>query len=152
MAWDEWEQLKASAAERHTTQMQLNQLPADQGGGTSTGEPKTGTAGGSGTLRHSGGPWTRAAGAADDLRISTESTKKNLQSGHAGVSKGAEGLASLEVLRTVLTSWEKRLEAVRGECESLEPKLRAVAKEMGERDGAIAAEVRAVGVPTGGRE
>lgn len=33
MAWDEWEQLKAQAAEQHTTRMQLNQYPADGGGG-----------------------------------------------------------------------------------------------------------------------
>ncbi|MFF5020208.1 hypothetical protein [Streptomyces sp. NPDC001165] len=33
MAWDEWEQLKAHAAERHSAQMQLNQYPADGGGG-----------------------------------------------------------------------------------------------------------------------
>lgn len=32
MAWDEWEQLKQQAAERQSTQMQLNQL-ADPGGG-----------------------------------------------------------------------------------------------------------------------
>lgn len=33
MAWDEWEQLKARVAERHSAQMQLNQYPADAGGG-----------------------------------------------------------------------------------------------------------------------
>ncbi|WP_409471627.1 hypothetical protein [Streptomyces sp. HC307] len=33
MAWEEWEQLKAGAAERRSTQMQLNQLSADGGGG-----------------------------------------------------------------------------------------------------------------------
>lgn len=32
MAWDEWEQLKARAAERHSAQMELNQVPADPGG------------------------------------------------------------------------------------------------------------------------
>ncbi|MHB9858681.1 hypothetical protein [Streptomyces sp. YIM S03343] len=32
MAWDEWEQLKARAAERQSTQMQLNHV--DDGGGT----------------------------------------------------------------------------------------------------------------------
>ncbi|MFJ9817999.1 hypothetical protein ACIRU3_22605 [Streptomyces sp. NPDC101151] len=32
MAWDEWEQLKSEAAER-STDMRLNQLPADGGGG-----------------------------------------------------------------------------------------------------------------------
>ncbi|MBC9719146.1 hypothetical protein H9Y04_42210 [Streptomyces sp. TRM66268-LWL] len=33
MAWEEWEQLKADAAGRQQTQMQLNQLPAEGGGG-----------------------------------------------------------------------------------------------------------------------
>ncbi|MGW1587086.1 hypothetical protein [Streptomyces sp. NPDC002386] len=36
MAWEEWEQLKAQAADRHSTRMQLNQYPADRGGGGST--------------------------------------------------------------------------------------------------------------------
>lgn len=37
MAWDEWEQLKSQAAERQSTQMQLNQLDPGSGGGyTST--------------------------------------------------------------------------------------------------------------------
>lgn len=31
MAWDEWEQLKAEAAQKQSTHMQLNQLPADGG-------------------------------------------------------------------------------------------------------------------------
>jgi hypothetical protein len=38
MAWDEWEQLKATAAERSSTRMQLNQYPADQGGGGTQGD------------------------------------------------------------------------------------------------------------------
>lgn len=33
MGWDEWEQLKAQAADRQSTRMQLNQYPADPGGG-----------------------------------------------------------------------------------------------------------------------
>jgi hypothetical protein len=37
MAWEEWEQLKADAAERRSTQAQLNQLSAEGGGGG--GEP-----------------------------------------------------------------------------------------------------------------
>ncbi|MFI7006764.1 hypothetical protein [Streptomyces sp. NPDC050145] len=32
MAWDEWERLKKEAAERHSTQMQLNSVPVDPGG------------------------------------------------------------------------------------------------------------------------
>ncbi|MBN0047891.1 hypothetical protein JS756_28025 [Streptomyces actuosus] len=38
MAWDEWEQLKAQAAERQSTHMRLNQLPADGGGGGGGGD------------------------------------------------------------------------------------------------------------------
>ncbi|WP_432134759.1 hypothetical protein [Streptomyces sp. bgisy154] len=41
MSWEEWEQLKATAADRDTARMQLNQVPADQGasapGGASGG-------------------------------------------------------------------------------------------------------------------
>ncbi|WP_030671853.1 hypothetical protein [Streptomyces cellulosae] len=37
MAWDEWEQLKAEAAQRGPTQMRLNQLPAE-GGGSGDGD------------------------------------------------------------------------------------------------------------------
>jgi hypothetical protein len=33
MAWDEWEQLKAQAAERHSVRTRINGYPADDGGG-----------------------------------------------------------------------------------------------------------------------
>ncbi|MEV0735455.1 amino acid ABC transporter permease [Streptomyces sp. NPDC050549] len=149
MAWDEWEQMKAAAAERHSTHMQLNQMVPDSGGSAPASGAKTGTGDDSGSLRHTNGPWGRAADTADDLKTSTESTKKSLQSSHTGVSSGASGLASLSALKTVLTSWENRLEAVRDECESLDPKLRAVAKDMGETDSTVAAKARAVHVSEG---
>ncbi|WP_306185877.1 MULTISPECIES: hypothetical protein [unclassified Streptomyces] len=38
MAWEEWEQLKARVAQRHSTRMQLNQYPADQGGEGTQGD------------------------------------------------------------------------------------------------------------------
>ncbi|MEW2284762.1 hypothetical protein [Streptomyces sp. NPDC047841] len=38
MAWEEWDQLKAQAAARHSTRMQLNQYPAGQGGGGTQGD------------------------------------------------------------------------------------------------------------------
>lgn len=38
MAWEEWDRLKAQAADRHSTRMQLNQFPADQGGDGSQGD------------------------------------------------------------------------------------------------------------------
>ncbi|GAB1329187.1 hypothetical protein ACE1SV_35260 [Streptomyces sennicomposti] len=38
MAWDEWEQLKAQAASRHSTRMQLNHIPNDPGNGVGQGD------------------------------------------------------------------------------------------------------------------
>jgi hypothetical protein len=38
MAWDEWEELKRQAAERGSTPMRLNQLPAEGGGGGAGGD------------------------------------------------------------------------------------------------------------------
>ncbi|MFI1372994.1 hypothetical protein ACH4UY_13380 [Streptomyces longwoodensis] len=38
MAWEEWEQLKAEAAQRGSARMQLNQYPADQGGDGTQGD------------------------------------------------------------------------------------------------------------------
>lgn len=38
MAWDEWEQLKAEAVEKHSTRMQLNQLSAENSGGAGAGQ------------------------------------------------------------------------------------------------------------------
>lgn len=148
MAWEEWEQLKAAAAERHTTQMRLNQLPADPGGSTSG----TVGGGGAGTLKHSHGPWTRAAGAADDLRTGTGKSKTDLVTAHDGMESGAEGLASLGALQAVLTSWESRLGAVRDECESLGPKLLQVARDMGETDATVGAKADSVKVADTGRD
>jgi hypothetical protein len=67
MAWDEWGHLKAAAAEQHTAHMQLNELQTD---GREDGTPNSGSSG-AGTLKHSGGPWTKAAKTADDLEFST---------------------------------------------------------------------------------
>ncbi|MGW5678930.1 hypothetical protein ACWEV4_28300 [Streptomyces sp. NPDC003860] len=38
MAWEEWDQLKATAAERGNQQMQLNGLPPEEGGGSGGGQ------------------------------------------------------------------------------------------------------------------
>lgn len=142
MAWDEWDQLKASAAERHSAQMQLNQRPADQGGGGTAADGKG--------LKHSATPWNRAATTAHDLGVSTGTSETTLTEGHAGMAGGLEGLASLAELKSVLTSWEKRLTAVRDECEALEPALRQVPKDLGGVDTATGAKADSVKTPKGG--
>ncbi|GGT35248.1 hypothetical protein GCM10014713_31140 [Streptomyces purpureus] len=45
------------------------------------------------------------------------------------VTPGNEGLASVGVLKSVLTSWEERIGAVKDECGSPAPNLRLVARD-----------------------
>ncbi|MFJ2752131.1 hypothetical protein [Streptomyces sp. NPDC087297] len=114
--------------------------PADGGPAMrlASAAPDPGTGGG-GTdgLKHSNGPWTSASGTAGDLRTSTEKSRAALGPGHEGIDTGAAGLSSVAALKSVLTSWEERLQAVRDECEHLKGSLLTVAKEMGETDAAI---------------
>ncbi|MFF3768830.1 hypothetical protein [Streptomyces sp. NPDC002232] len=111
--------------------------PAD-GGGAVGGLASAGTGGGaSGRLRHSRGPWTSASGTAGDLRTSAETSRSALGPGHEGIEAAAAGLTSVAVLRSVRTSWEERLQALRDECEQLDGTLLTVAKEMGETETAV---------------
>ncbi|MFB6940968.1 MULTISPECIES: amino acid ABC transporter permease [unclassified Streptomyces] len=142
MAWDEWERLKAQVAERHATHMQINGL---QGEG-SHAEP-AGGGGGNGTLKHKGGPWTKAAGTADDLQTGLITAKADLRRAHDGTADGLAGLSSLGALESVLTSWDERLGRVREECSSLEPKLRQVAVDVAEVDAEVGNRAKAVAVP-----
>lgn len=142
MAWDEWERLKAQVAERHATHTQINGLqgedsPADAAGG----------GGGTGTLKHKRGPWTKAAGTADDLQTSTITAKADLRRAHDGTADGLAGLSSVGALKSVLTSWDERLGRVREECSSLEPKLRQVAVDVAEVDAEAGNRAKAVVVP-----
>ncbi|WP_406383187.1 amino acid ABC transporter permease [Streptomyces sp. NBC_01618] len=142
MAWDEWEQLKAQAVERHTTDMQINSASVDGG----YAKP-LGSGGGTGTLKHKGGPWTQAAGTADDLQTSTITAKADLRRAHDGTVGGLAGLSSLGALKSVLTSWDERLGRVREECSSLEPKLRQVAVDLAAVDAEVGDKAKAVTVP-----
>ncbi|KJY20623.1 hypothetical protein VR43_14710 [Streptomyces sp. NRRL S-104] len=117
--------------------MKLASTAPDSGGGGGGG-------GGNMDLKHSKGPWTSASSTAGDLRTSTETSRSALGPGHEGVDSGAAGLSSVAALKSVLTSWEERLQSVRDECEQLKGTLLKVAKEMGETDAAVDASFKGV--------
>ncbi|MFI8433506.1 hypothetical protein ACIGJO_07120 [Streptomyces sp. NPDC079020] len=93
--------------------------------------------GGSAELKHSGGPWTRAAGGAEAVRTHLGPVRAELATAHEGLMTGAGELSALAELGAVRDSWERRIEAARGECGSLAAKLRAVARAQGETDEAV---------------
>ncbi|MFF1958319.1 hypothetical protein ACFVWX_15160 [Streptomyces sp. NPDC058220] len=95
-----------------------------------------------GRLKHNGGPWTRAAGAAEALRTDMGQVKGDFGAAHEGLASGTAGLRAGAVLRTVRTSWERRIETAARECGSLAGKLRSVAKDQGEVEAAIRSSFR----------
>ncbi|MFE3824200.1 hypothetical protein [Streptomyces sp. NPDC059092] len=111
----------------------------------------TGNAGGEPDLRHSDGPWTKAARVAEELHTSITTAKSRLTAAHGSAAAGTEGLASMATLSSVLTSWEERLKAVQDECGSLAPKLRLVADGQGERNAEVKSSFAGLDRPTGGQ-
>lgn len=99
-----------------------------------------GPAGGGGgreQLRHSDGPWLRAAGGAEALRTHLGPVPAELALAHQGLTAGAGDLSALAELGTVRTSWERRIAAAQGECASLAGRLRAVARIQGATNEAV---------------
>ncbi|MET8408002.1 hypothetical protein ABZV34_07835 [Streptomyces sp. NPDC005195] len=132
MAWDEWEQLKTAAAERHTTQMQLNQLPADPGGST------PGRSGG--TLRSDKGAWTKAAEGVGDLRDNTGKALTKLDDGQTGLAKGS-GCLTAVAQKGVYYSWERRMKDIGELCDGLAGVLEKTGNDQLRTDEAIKAEI-----------
>ncbi|MBT2427777.1 hypothetical protein J7F02_19435 [Streptomyces sp. ISL-112] len=106
-------------------------------------EPRGGTDGGGGgaagggDLKHSDGPWMRAAGGTEGLVALLGPVKAELGRAHQGLAAGAGELSALAELGTVRASWERRIETARDECRSLAGKLRAVTATQSEVNEAV---------------
>ncbi|MCX4675462.1 hypothetical protein OG413_09030 [Streptomyces sp. NBC_01433] len=109
-----------------------------------------GPTGGGAELRHSDGPWTRAAGGAEALRTHMGPVKAELEAAHEGLVAGAGALVALAELGAVRDSWERRIEAARGECDDLAGKLRAVARTQCETNEAVKSAFAPVSANDGG--
>ncbi|MFI8001532.1 hypothetical protein [Streptomyces sp. NPDC086010] len=92
-----------------------------------------------GVLKHSDGPWLRAARGADELVAHLGPVPGELAIAHEGLAHGAGELSALAELAAVRDSWERRIRLARDECGSLAGKLRAVARAQGSTDEAVRA-------------
>jgi hypothetical protein len=139
MAWDEWEQLKAAVAERRTTQMQLNQLPADQGSsGTSGvyGPP-------SGSMRSDRAAWSKAGQGVGALRGNISKALTKLEDGQKGLGADS-GCLTAAVQKDVYDSWERYIKDVSGRCETLAELFEKVGNDLLRTDEAIKGEIARV--------
>ncbi|MBX9395738.1 hypothetical protein K4749_19570 [Streptomyces sp. TRM72054] len=115
MAWDEWEQLKAQAADRQSTHTQLNQAPTQ---GPSTGgkpdlvvrQDDLGAVGHDAFVLHG------------DLVKKVDIAGAGMNSDHAGSTHQAASALSKsnftmgDELMTTLSVWESQVKAVRQAC------------------------------------
>jgi len=102
-------------------------------------------------LKHSDGPWLRAAGGAEGLAAHLGPVRHELAAAHEGLLAGAGRLTALAELAAVRESWERRIQAAQGECGSLAAKLRAVARTQGATNEAVRSSFTAM-TPCGGDE
>ncbi|MEC4017136.1 hypothetical protein [Streptomyces sp. H27-D2] len=100
----------------------------------SSSDEQGGGGGSKGRLKASSGPWTTASGVAKALAASTQGGIAKLDTAHESVAAGAEGFASAPAMKTLHSQWKGRLEAVRKECERLDPALRRVGVALHETD------------------
>ncbi|GAA2421013.1 hypothetical protein [Streptomyces glaucus] len=129
MAWEEWEQLKVAAAERHSARMQLNQLPADQGG-----------TGASGRLRSDKATWSAAGEGVRDLRDNIHKALAKLKDGQTGLGKGV-GCLTAAAQKSVHDSWERRVRNIGELCDGLADVLEKAGNDQLRTDEAIKAEI-----------
>ncbi|MGI5377905.1 hypothetical protein ACQEV2_27400 [Streptomyces sp. CA-251387] len=134
MAWEEWEQLKAAVAERHTTQMRLNQLPADPGGGGSSGGGVTGK------VRSDKAAWSKAGKDVSDLRENTGKALTKLKDGQTGLGKDP-GCLTAAAQQEVYDSWERRIRDITELCGGLAEVLEKTGNDQLRTDEAIKAEI-----------
>jgi hypothetical protein len=134
VAWEEWEQLKAAAAERHSARVQLNQLLADQGGTSSGG------IGASGRLRSDKKAWSAAGEGVGSLRGGIGKALTKLKGSQAGLGKGS-GCMTAAAQKSVHDSWERRVKGISELCDGLAGVLEKAGNDQLRSDEAIKAEI-----------
>ncbi len=131
MAWEEWEQSKAAAAQQQTAQMQLNQLPADQGGGAPD-------------LVSNRPAWTKAGGDIGALREDISKATAKLKDGQTGLGSDA-GCLTATAQKDVYASWETYITKVSGRCGKLSDLLVKAGDDLSETNQSIKAQITTLG-------
>ncbi|MFB6714494.1 MULTISPECIES: hypothetical protein [unclassified Streptomyces] len=131
MAWDEWEQLKAEVAERHSVKMHLNQAGEDPSGG-------------SGGVRSSKAAWIRAGEGVGVLGGNIKNALSKLEQEQKGAEANREVLSAV-AQQEVYQSWNEYLTRVRGRCGALRNLLEKTGHDQFKNDDAIREAFNALG-------
>ncbi|MFI6458830.1 hypothetical protein [Streptomyces sp. NPDC050528] len=146
MAWDEWEQLKADAAQRGSAHMRLNQLPADSGaGGGGSGGDLVVHQDDLGAVGH------EAFTLHDDLRTAADvdgmgaDKQGNGSTMRAAAELRAQGFAMGSALSQTVTTWTSQVQSLLQACAHISNHLDYTQKTHAHDDALIAASARDAG-------
>lgn len=130
------EQLKADATERSSTQTQLNQYPADRGGGTPTGVS-------SGELKSDKKAWAKAGEGTRRLDEPIGTALMRLEDGQIDLG-GMPGSQSAVAQKELYDSWSKYVKDVRARCKSLGMLLESSGHDLSKTDELLKIELDAI--------
>ncbi|WP_053912910.1 hypothetical protein VM636_03240 [Streptomyces sp. SCSIO 75703] len=136
MAWDEWDELKRDAVQRHTSGMRLDQYPADAGSGPSV----NGVTGGVKSTRLA---WNTAGEGVGGLTEETGKALKRLRDGQQGLGD-ASGCLSAGAQKDVYDSWVRYVEAVGERCASVQEVFEQVGHDLLKTDESVEAALAAI--------
>ncbi|MET9447889.1 hypothetical protein [Streptomyces cinerochromogenes] len=128
MAWDEWERLKADAAARGSTGMQLNHVPSDPGGG------------GAGDLKSDKKAWTKAGEDTKGLQDGIGKALGKLDDGQAGLGD-TSGVQSAAAQQELYESWKKYVGDVKARCGELGGLMEKSGHDLAMSDTEVKAEL-----------
>ncbi|ARE77458.1 hypothetical protein B6R96_28900 [Streptomyces sp. Sge12] len=132
MAWDEWEQIKASTGGGQDVAMRLNHVPTDPG----VGAPSAVTGG----LQSSKKAWTAAGEGVGSLRQTLGTALTKLEDGQNGIGSTA-GCLSAAAQKDVYDSWKKYAASVSERCGAMQGILTQVGRDMLTTDEGVQAEM-----------
>ncbi|MFD4350693.1 hypothetical protein ACFWQ6_38490 [Streptomyces coelicoflavus] len=135
MAWEEWEQLKQSVADRGSVRMQLNQYPGDQGGNGTQGDLVVG---------HQD---LEAVGKAahelfDDFTLDGQHANANSVAAAGGLKK--QGFALGASLEHVAERWEEQTRTLLDACAHISNHLRFTKNQHAADESYIAGVVSSI--------
>ncbi|WP_030746857.1 hypothetical protein [Streptomyces sp. NRRL S-31] len=128
MAWDEWERLKADAAARGSTGMQLNHVPPEPGGG------------GAGDLKSDKKAWTKAGEDTKGLQDDIGKALGKLDDGQSGLGD-TSGVQSAAARQELYESWKKYVADVKGRCGELGGLMEKSGHDLAMSDADVKAEL-----------
>ncbi|WP_430382936.1 hypothetical protein [Streptomyces sp. P10-4] len=127
MSWDEWEQLKADAAARGSTSMQLNRAAPDGGGG-------------GGDLKSDKKAWVKAGEDTKGLQDDIGKALGKLDDGQSGLGD-ISGVQSAAAQKELYDSWKKYVGDVKGRCGELGGVMERSGHDLAKSDGDVKAEL-----------